>query len=72
MTLRDWAVLLKVARGEAARPCHEVDRLIVHGVVHFNNGRVVLTGQGRIALGLPVQHDAAGTAFRPQLRTIHS
>jgi hypothetical protein len=63
MTLRDWAILLQMARGELAASCEEVARLIEQGVVERRDGRAVLSEQGRIALGLPLQRDAtAGSA----------
>ena len=58
MTLRDWAILLQVARGEVPASCQELAGLIEQGVVERQDGRAVLSVQGRIALGLPLQRDA--------------
>ena len=55
MTLRDWAVLLKVARGEVDAPCGTVNGLIVQGLVQRTSAGTALTEQGRLALGLAVQ-----------------
>ena len=54
MTLREWAILLEVARGEMNRWDQELDGLLAEGVVEVdrNIGSVTLTQQGRIALGL--------------------
>ena len=55
MTLRDWAILLKVARGEVDTPAEEFDRLVVLGFVQRTIGVITLTETGRVALGLAGQ-----------------
>jgi hypothetical protein len=52
MTLRDWAILLKVARGEADVPWEAVKGLVAEGLVQRTNGVSALTETGRLALGL--------------------
>ena len=58
MTLRDWAILLQVARGEVVASAQEVAGLIEQGVVEWQNGGIILSQQGRTALGLPLHHSA--------------
>jgi hypothetical protein len=55
MTLRDWAILLKVARGEADVPWEAVKGLVAECLVQRTNGVTSLTGTGRVALGLAEQ-----------------
>jgi hypothetical protein len=55
MTLRDWAVLLKIARGEADAPSEDVNALVAQGLVQRTNGVTTLTETGRVALGLAAQ-----------------
>lgn len=55
MTLRDWAILLKVARGEVDAPREAVNGLVVQGLVQRTNGVTRLTEEGRVALGLAAQ-----------------
>jgi hypothetical protein len=64
MTLREWAILLKVARGEAAASCLELDALMTQGVINRNKAGAALTEHGRLALGLPLQQDAAALPLR--------
>jgi hypothetical protein len=59
MTLRDWAILLQVARGEVTASSHELAGLIEQGVVERQDGRAVLCEQGRVALGLALKQDAS-------------
>jgi hypothetical protein len=55
MTLRDWAVLLKVARGEMDAPSGAVNELLVQGLIQRTHGVTTLTETGRVALGLARQ-----------------
>jgi hypothetical protein len=59
MTLRDWAILLKVARGEVDAPWGAVNELVGQGLVQRNNGVTTLTDTGRAALGLAGQRSAS-------------
>jgi hypothetical protein len=68
MTLREWAVLLKVARGDADIPAEAVDGLVVQGFARRTNGVVTVTETGRVALGLAGQQQKTQDDSPPRRR----
>jgi hypothetical protein len=66
MTLRDWAILLKVARGEADVPWEAVKALVTQGLVQRTDGVTRLTGAGRVALGLAEQRQKTSEGSPPR------
>lgn len=50
----DWIALLKIANGDWSVAAAELECLLERRLIEIDAGRVRLTPQGQVALGLPV------------------
>jgi hypothetical protein len=59
ITLRQWAILLAVARGRSGPWDQDLEALLGQGLIDNSRHSVLVTDSGRIALGLPVEAECS-------------